>query len=160
MDPLAGSPWSTPDMVAGFVTSPPNDDLLAAAAKALSLVDDRRLLDIGCGAGRNAVPLARMGWNVLGTDLSWPMLVAAAHRVTRDDDGGRLGLVLAAMDQLPVATRSIDFIVAHGIWNLAPSATTFRRAVAGAGRVARPDAALFAFTFPGTAFDAGQRTLV
>jgi ubiquinone/menaquinone biosynthesis C-methylase UbiE len=91
-----------------------------------------------------------MGWNVLGTDLSWPMLAAAAHRVTDDGEGSRLGLVLAPMDQLPVATRSIDFIVAHGIWNLAPSAATFRRAVAEAGRAARPDAALFVFTFSAT----------
>jgi ubiquinone/menaquinone biosynthesis C-methylase UbiE len=145
MDPLAGSRWSATDTVAGFVRSPPNDVLLNAAAKALGLVDDRRLLDIGCGAGRNAVPLAHMGWNVLGTDLSWPMLVAARHRVT--SDGGRLRLVLAPMDHLPVRTRSIDFIVAHGIWNLAPSAATFRRAVAEATRVARPGAALFVFTF-------------
>jgi hypothetical protein len=51
------------------------------------------------------------------------------------------------MDKLPVATGSIDFVVAHGIWNLATSTTTFRRAVAEAGRVARPGAGLFVFTF-------------
>jgi hypothetical protein len=51
------------------------------------------------------------------------------------------------MDHLPVRTRSVDFIVAHGIWNLAPSVATFRRAVAEAARVARPGAALFVFTF-------------
>jgi hypothetical protein len=28
MDPLAGSPWSAPDTVAGFARSPPNDVLL------------------------------------------------------------------------------------------------------------------------------------
>ena len=147
MDPLAGSPWSTPDTVAGFVRSPPNDVLLSAAAKELGLVEHRRLLDIGCGAGRNAVPLAGMGWNVLGTDLSWPMLVAAGQRVASIGAGGRLWLALAPMDNLPVATQSVDFIVAHGIWNLAPSSATFRRAAAEAGRVARPGAALFVFTF-------------
>jgi SAM-dependent methyltransferase len=147
MDPLAGSPWSMPDTVAGFVKSPPNDVLLNAAANALGPIDNRRLLDIGCGAGRNAAPLARMGWHVLGTDLSWPMLIAARLRVTNDVDYSRLRLVLAPMDYLPVRTRSIDFIVAHGIWNLAPSGATFRRAVAEAARVARPGAALFVFTF-------------
>lgn len=147
MDPLAGSPWNTPDTVAGFVRSPPNEVLLNLAATELGRVDDQRLLDIGCGAGRNAVPLARMGWDVLGTDLSWPMLVAAGRRVSTNGEGGRFQLVLAPMDQLPVATRSIDFLVAHGIWNLAPSGATFRRAVTEAARVARPGAALFVFTF-------------
>ena len=79
-DPLAGSPWSAPSTVSGFVQSPPNDALLQAAA------DEWRapahLLDIGCGAGRNAVPLARAGWTVYGTDL-----VAADG----DDGSGALG---------------------------------------------------------------------
>src|SRR4051812_1174564 len=100
MDRLGSSPWSTPETVAGFVNSPANDVLLNAAAKALHRFDDRRLLDIGCGAGRNAVPLARMGWNVLGTDLSAPMLVAARDREVGRDDRGRLWLALAPMEHL------------------------------------------------------------
>ena len=147
MDPLAGSPWSTPATVAGFVRSPPNDVLLGVALQEFDRTGGGHLLDIGCGAGRNAVPLARLGWNVLGTDLSWPMLLAAADRVAEVGGTGRLRLALASMDNLPVATRSIDFVVAHGIWNLAPSTATFRRAVAEAARVARPGAVLFVFTF-------------
>jgi SAM-dependent methyltransferase len=147
MDPLAGSPWSLPATVDGFVRSPPNDVLLNAAAQALSVAGERRLLDIGCGAGRNALPLARMGWRVVGTDLSWPMLAAARERAINEDDGNRLRLVLAPMEHLPISTCSIDFIVAHGIWNLATSVAMFRRAVAEAARVARPGAALFVFTF-------------
>ena len=147
MDPLAGSPWSTPGTVAGFVRSPPNDVLLGIAQQEFDRSGGGHLLDIGCGAGRNAVPLARLGWEVLGTDLSWPMLVAAADRVESAGEMRRLRLVLASMESLPVATRSVDFIVAHGIWNLAPSSATFRRAVAEAARVARPGAALFVFTF-------------
>jgi SAM-dependent methyltransferase len=114
MDPLAGSPWSTPETVAGFVRSPPKDVLLNAAARAFALAADGRLLDIGCGAGRNAVPLAEAGWRVLGTDLSRPMLAAARDRVSDPGAGGRLQLALAPMDDLPVASGSIDFVVAHG----------------------------------------------
>jgi hypothetical protein len=51
------------------------------------------------------------------------------------------------MDCLPLRDRSCELIVAHGIWNLAPSAATFRRAVGEAARVAKVGAALFVFTF-------------
>lgn len=104
-------------------------------------------LDIGCGAGRNAVPLARFGWRVLGTDLSQPMLAAALTRARAEKAHAAFGVVMAPMDRLPVADRSMDLIVAHGIWNLARSGAEFRRAVREAARVAREGAALFVFTF-------------
>lgn len=147
IDPLAGSPWSSPETVSGFVASPPNAVLLGVATAEFARRGGGRLLDIGCGAARNAAPLARIGWRVLGTDLSWPMLRAAAGRIAPAGEAIRLRLALAPMDQLPVATGSIDFVVAHGIWNLAPSSVTFRHAVAEAARVAAPGAALFVFTF-------------
>ena len=105
------------------------------------------MLDIGCGAGRNALPLASAGWEVIGTDLSLPMLTAAAARVADGRLANRVRLVLASMDQLPFAALSVDFIVAHGIWNLARSGREFREAVREAARVARPGCALFLFTF-------------
>ena len=144
--PSTAAPWSSPDVVAGFVTAPPNDVLLSFAAAELRRRGGR-LLDIGCGAARNAAPLARLGWQVLGIDLSLPMLLAAATRAETEPDSGRLRLVQASMDRLPVPSRGADFIVAHGIWNLADSGVTFRRAVAEAARVATPGAPLFVFTF-------------
>jgi SAM-dependent methyltransferase len=144
-DPLAGSPWSTPSTVAGFVQSPPNEALLQAAAGEWRVA--ARLLDIGCGAGRNAVPLARAGWDVYGTDLSLAMATTAAARVATAQLAGRARVLLAPMDRLPFASASFDFVVAHGIWNLARSGDEFRRAVQEAARVARPGSALFLFTF-------------
>jgi ubiquinone/menaquinone biosynthesis C-methylase UbiE len=105
------------------------------------------LLDIGCGAGRNALPLANAGWDVVGTDLSSPMLTAAAARVADAGIANRLRFLLAPMDQLPFVAESFDFVVAHGIWNLARSGREFRHAVREAARVARPGCALFLFTF-------------
>lgn len=125
--------------------SPPNGTLLQIAAREFRA--SARVLDIGCGAGRNALPLATAGWEVTGTDLSLPMLTAAAARVAEAHLTKRVRLLLAAMDELPLASDSFDFIVAHGIWNLARSGSEFRMAVQEAARVARASCALFLFTF-------------
>src|SRR5687767_6003109 len=147
MDPLAGSPWSAATTVAGFARSLPNEVLMRSAEVALTRCAGGRLLDIGSGAARNALPLAQLGWDVLGLDLSWPMLSAALDRARGVKCAGHLQFALAPMERLPVRDHCIDFVVAHGIWNLAPSATIFRRAVAEAARVAKPGASLFVFTF-------------
>jgi SAM-dependent methyltransferase len=176
------SRWSTPEMVQGFVQSPPNETLMAFAASRSEALQGRRreapfgpsrplheqevapegahydwraserrkphgvALDIGCGAARNAVPLALAGWRVVGTDNSRPMLDAARDRARH---AGVEGVVFleAGMDALPVADDSADLIIAHGIWNLARSSAELRNGIREAARAARPGAALFLFTF-------------
>jgi SAM-dependent methyltransferase len=145
---ILASPWDSPDTVAGFVRSPPNAELLAFAQRERRRLGGERAsalaLDLGCGAARNAAPLAVAGWRVLGLDLSLPMLLAAGHRA---DAPGALRLACSTMERLPVADRVVDLMIAHGIWNLAASAAGFRRAIAEAARVAKPGAGLFVFTF-------------
>ncbi|MGE0448997.1 MAG: class I SAM-dependent methyltransferase [Vicinamibacterales bacterium] len=146
MDPLAGSAWSRATTIESFVRSPPNRALLDYAV-ARRAQDGAIALDIGCGAGRNVVPLAQSGWTVLGLDLSTPMLSAARQRALDAGTGARARFALAPMHALPVRSDSCDLIVAHGIWNLARSAAEFRAAVREAARVARAGAGLFVFTF-------------
>ena len=141
----------TPGIVAGFKRSLPNAVLMRFAEQELQRSRGGLILDIGCGAGRNAIPLSRMGWDVIGTDLSRPMLCAAAERVG-EETAGRLQLVLASMEKLPIQDWSADMVIAHGIWNLARSAAQFRQAVLEAARVAKPGAALFVFTFSRNTF--------
>jgi ubiquinone/menaquinone biosynthesis C-methylase UbiE len=93
------------------------------------------------------LPLARSGWHVLGTDTSWPMLEAAAGKIRGQPLEGLLHFAAAPMDRLPVRDRSIDLIVAHGIWNLAGSSAEFRGGIREAARAAKPGAGLFVFTF-------------
>jgi SAM-dependent methyltransferase len=143
-------PWNDPATVAGFVQSAPNSVLLRFADD--ERARGRRALDLGCGAGRNAVPLARAGWDVTGVELSWPMLRAAVSRAAEEAVGGRVRLVCAPMDELPARSGSFDLVIAHGIWNLARSAAEFRRALREAARAARPGAGLFVFTFSRNTF--------
>ncbi|MFN7943299.1 MAG: class I SAM-dependent methyltransferase [Thermoanaerobaculia bacterium] len=148
------SPWSAPGTVAGFVQASPNETLLRFAATELaarSVAAESRqrakALDLGCGAARNAIPLARLGWNLVGLDLSWPMLVAAGARARGERLAECLLLMRSPMDRLGLVDRGFDLVVAHGIWNLARSTAEFRRGVAEAARVAKPGAGLFVFTF-------------
>ncbi len=159
MDPLAGSRWSAPETVAGFVQSAPNQTLLRFAGEERRRSTTHRLLDLGCGAARNALPLTQSGWNVLGLDLSLPMLHAARRRALDAAVEARLHVALAPMDCLPVRARVCDLIVAHGIWNLARSGAEFRAALREASRVARQGAGLFVFTFSRSTLAAEARPM-
>lgn len=148
VDPLAGTPWSAAGTVAGFSTAAPNEILMAFARAELGRLGGQGVaVDIGCGAARNAVPLAEMGWTVVGTDLSQPMLEAAVARAGHAGVSSRVRCVSAPMEALPIDSASADLVIAHGIWNLAASTAQFREAVREGARVAKPGAALFVFTF-------------
>ncbi len=71
-----------PSMVANFRESLHSQVLLAYAGSAAT--DTQQVLDLGCGAARNALPLARLGYHVVGTDLSVPMIEAARHRAKEE----------------------------------------------------------------------------
>lgn len=148
VDAPANARWDVAATVSGFAQSPPNATLIRISAAEWERNGGRApALDLGCGAGRNAIPLARQGWNVVGVDLSWPMLTTAVGRARTEGLSERVCVLQAGMDRLPVQDRSAGFLVAHGIWNLAPCSAIFRRAIGEAARVARPGAALFVFTF-------------
>ncbi len=144
---MAPGRWDRTETVGGFAAAAPNAVLVDWARAELAREGVRRALDLGCGAARNAGPLAALGLEVIGTDSSAPMLAAARARVDAAGLGGRVHLVRAAMDALPLEAASADLLVAHGIWNLARSAAELRRSLAEAARVARPGAGLFVFTF-------------
>ncbi len=131
----------------GFATAAPNQALLDYVRAEGGSRPGLRLLDLGCGAARNAAPLAAGGARVVGLDLARPMLAAARRRVAGEGLAARVALLVAGMRPLPLRDACVDLVVAHGIWNLARSGAEFRQALAEAARVARPGAGLFLFTF-------------
>jgi SAM-dependent methyltransferase len=75
----------------------------------LGLPPGARLLDLCCGHGRHAVPLARLGYRVTGLDLSRPLLTRAAGAAADADRPP--ALVEADMRRLPFADGSFDAVV-------------------------------------------------
>jgi ubiquinone/menaquinone biosynthesis C-methylase UbiE len=139
--------WEDAGVVRGFSTAAPNEVLLDFVRREIVRRPGLRVLDLGCGAARNATPMASEGATVIGIDVARPMLEAARRRVGDAGLARQVALVRASMDRLPLRDASVDFVVAHGVWNLARSAAELRRAIAEAARVARPGAGLFVFTF-------------
>jgi SAM-dependent methyltransferase len=53
-------------------------------AQSLKPLPTMRILDLGCGDGTTALPLARSGAEVLGVDISAPLLKAGARRAAQE----------------------------------------------------------------------------
>ena len=80
-----------------------DDDVrLAAIRRAIGRCRGRRILDLGCGKGRFAVPLQDEGAEVVGIDLSQAML-ASATRIPR---------ARASARRLPFAAATFDAVFA------------------------------------------------
>ncbi|AKU90004.1 methyltransferase, putative [Vulgatibacter incomptus] len=67
---------------------------------ALALRPAARILDVGCGAGRHVLALAKQGYRVTGLDRSPELLASAAS--AREAEGLSLELRLADMRSLPL----------------------------------------------------------
>lgn len=71
-----------------------------------------RILDVGCGDGKNALWLAARGANVMALDVSR----LALDRATRQDGAGRVSWVVADAAALPfIRTPQFDVIIAYGL---------------------------------------------
>jgi len=82
-----------------------------------SLVGDvagRRVLDLGCGSGMNALYLARRGARVLALDISPELLALAIQRVRMHSVDG-VSFALGSAHCLPVADRSVDLVFGNAI---------------------------------------------
>ncbi len=105
-----------------------------AVADRLRDLGAARVLDLGCGTGRYAVPLAREGIRVVGADRSPEMLSMLASK----DGADRVRIVRCDAEALPFR-RAFDAVVFSHFLHLVPSLATLARELA---RVLLPGAHL------------------
>lgn len=94
-------------------TRPEWDEKIIAALIEM-LPRDARVLDVGCGYGRIALPLAQAGYEVEGLDLS-ENLIEAARRAA-DAEGLRVGFTVGSMTSLPYPSESFDAAIC--LWSV------------------------------------------
>jgi ubiquinone/menaquinone biosynthesis C-methylase UbiE len=84
--------------------------------KRMSAGVDGPVLELGCGTGRVALPVARHGATVIGIDRSASMLARARLRVKRSRLSSRVKLIRGDIRQLPIPDRTFPLIMApYGI---------------------------------------------
>lgn len=95
-----------------------------------------RILELGCGTGRDAVALAKRGIDVVATDVSPEMTNATRRRASRDGVEGRVtAMCLSAADAASMA-GPFDGAYSNGaVLNLEPD---LARVAEGLGRSVRP----------------------
>jgi SAM-dependent methyltransferase len=67
-------------------------------------------LDLGCGAGENAVMLALRGARVKAVDISPELLQVAEHRLAANAVTSGVGLFVGSAYDLPLADESVDVV--------------------------------------------------
>jgi SAM-dependent methyltransferase len=110
------------------------DELVADRIEAAVGDDDGRLLELGVGTGRIALPLHRRGRRIVGVDLSLPMLDRFRAKAAA------LGLpppavLRADATRLPVRDACVDAVLEVHVLHLVPA---WREALAEARRVLVP----------------------
>jgi ubiquinone/menaquinone biosynthesis C-methylase UbiE len=74
------------------------------------------ILELGCGTGRIAIPVAKQGTTLTGIDRSAPMLSRARAKAARARIGGRIRLVRGDITALPFRRRAFGLVMApYGI---------------------------------------------
>jgi tellurite methyltransferase len=104
-----------------------------------------RVLDAGCGAGRNLVYLMREGFDVCGVDES-VTAIDATRRLAK-----RLAPALSAdafrvepVEAMSFERESADFVISSAVLHFARDDAHFRAMLDGMWRVLRPSGVLFA----------------
>jgi SAM-dependent methyltransferase len=100
---------------------------------------DGRILELGTGTGRVAVPLARNGIALTGLDRSAPMLDRARRRISRLGLQRTLALARADMRALPFRAASFSLVMApYGVLQSLTGESDLQAALGSVHDVLRP----------------------
>jgi len=96
-----------------FFVNKPDENLVHYFEK--EMIFPSKVLELGCGAGRNAIYLAKKGCSVVGVDLSENALEWAKKRISEEDVN--VELVCANIFDLDFQQESFDFIYDSGCFH-------------------------------------------
>jgi ubiquinone/menaquinone biosynthesis C-methylase UbiE len=96
-----------------------------AVLDALGPVEDKEILEIACGTGRFSVLLAGRGADIVGLDISAPMLQQGREKARNTEAAERLELMRGDAGRLPFPDDHFDAVFAMRFFHLADTPASF-----------------------------------
>lgn len=103
------------------------------------ITPDQRILDAGCGGGRNLVWLAGQGADIYAVDRD-PQAMNRVRSLGIDEERARV----AELEVLPFPDGSFDVVLCNAVLHFARNEAHFEDMLLELGRVLRPGGLLFA----------------
>jgi SAM-dependent methyltransferase len=116
-----------------------------AVLSALGPVEDKEILEIACGTGRFTAMLAERGADIIGLDISGPMLQQGRQKAQSVGVEDGLEFMRGDAGRLPFPDNSFDIVFAMRFFHLADTPETFLKEMC---RVSREQ--IFFDTFNGS----------
>lgn len=116
----------------------------------------KKVLDAGCGGGRNLVYFLQNGYEVHGIDPSPGAVAAALEMAAMLSPANAGSFTIASAENLPFADHSFDLVICSAVLHFAKSPHHFDQMLRSMWRVLKPGGYFFARL----AADTGIETLV
>ena len=135
--------WNDDEVVKSFRSQPTSDYWVDYFARFKN--KKKKVLDLGCGGGRNTQMLFSLGFDVFSCDLYTGMVDATKKRLLElgyKSDFFDKRVIKARMDHLPYKSESFDFVLSHGVYHNAFSAKEFAKAISESSRILKTEGRL------------------
>lgn len=107
---------------------------------------EKKVLDIGCGGGRNTEMLINFGFNVFACDFYQGMVRTTKNRLIKKGFKSKFvadRIKKAPMTKLPYNSNNFDIVLCHGVYHNAQSLEEFDHALEESARVLKKGGHLY-----------------
>lgn len=146
--------WSDPSQVIFFRDKPGCSHVRDFLSKVKS-PSSKKVLDLGCGGGRNTEMLVKMGFDAHGVDSSTAMVQATRERLANffSSREAATRIIQGSMLNLPYPADSFDLIVSTGVYHQARSERDYTQAISESSRVLKKGGWIVLNIFTNEAWD-------
>lgn len=135
--------WNDQKTIKSFINQPISQYWLDIFSQ-IPKKETKKILDLGCGGGRNSEMLVKLGFDTYACDIHEGMVNATRNRLKAIDSKHTNNRVIkASMNKLPYQDGYFDFVLSHGVYHNATSLNEFKEALKETSRVLRSGGKLF-----------------